>query len=235
MSDEIGETEQQPAAHDYWQRLLPASAPVGGAPFRASFPARLPDGRQLLLPIRALSDGTHGLASLILNQASFAVVEALAAALAEKLRTQELDLVVGLPTLGLSLAAPLAQKLGHSRYLPCGTSRKFWYDESLSVPISSVTTETVRRLYLDPRLVPLLEGRRVALVDDVISTGRSLVAGLELLKRCGCEPVAIGAAMLQSDRWHHQPALRDRADHLHAVVTTPLLHRVEGGWAPVET
>lgn len=113
-----------------------------------------------------------------------------------------MEVVAGLPTLGLTLAAAVAQKLGHTRYVPLGTSRKFWYRDDLSVALISITTPTQqKRLYIDPRMLPLLEGRRVALIDDVISSGTSIVSGLQLLAGCGIEPVAIGAAMLQSRRW----------------------------------
>ncbi|MBT9369141.1 phosphoribosyltransferase [Rhizobium sp. CSW-27] len=220
--------------HDFWQELHPAGTFSSDGPFSGFFPARLADGRQLCLPIRPLSDGRHALASLIINQASFPVVEALAGDLAARLSDLKPDVVVGLPTLGLTLAAAVARHLGHARYVPCGTSRKFWYDEALSVPMSSVTTpEQVKRLYVDPRMLPLLAGRRVVLIDDVISSGTSIVAGLGLLQAVGVEPVAIGAAMLQSDRW--RAALETFgapwSGRTHGVFATPLLTRSdEGGW-----
>ncbi|MBS1181337.1 MAG: phosphoribosyltransferase [Proteobacteria bacterium] len=216
--------------HDFWQTIHPAGTEA--EPFADAFPARLADGRRLLLPIRSLADGRHGLASLIVNQASFAVLSALADDLAARLRPLSPDVVVGLPTLGLTLAAAVAERLGHSRYVPCGTSRKFWYVEELSVPMSSVTTHHLKRLYIDPRMLPLLEGRRVALVDDVISSGTSIVAGLRLMAAIGVEPVAVGAAMLQTERW--RPALADLStvwpDRVVGSFSTPLLERTTGGW-----
>lgn len=220
--------------HDFWQTILPAGADAGREPFSDAYAARLADGRQLLLPIRTLADGRHGLASLIVNQASFAVLSALADDLAARLRPFAPEVVVGLPTLGLTLAAVVAERLGHSRYVPCGTSRKFWYVEELSVPMSSVTTHHVKRLYVDPRMLPLLEGRRVALVDDVISSGTSIVAGLRLMATVGVEPVAIGAAMLQTNRW--RAALADLSptwpERVVGSFATPLLERAGDGWRP---
>lgn len=215
-------------AEEFWQEIRP----VGGAepPFSASFPATLPDGRQLDLPIRAVPDSENGIASLIINQASFAVQRALIESLADALRPLRPEVLVGLPTLGLTVAAGVAAALGHSRYVPCGTSRKFWYDEALSVSMSSVTTPASRQLYLDPRLLPLLAGRRVALVDDVLSTGRSAVAGLALLDRVGVRPVAIGTLMLQTERWRN--ALGADAPPVVGVFATPLLHRTAEGWRP---
>jgi adenine/guanine phosphoribosyltransferase-like PRPP-binding protein len=181
----------------FWQEILPPDAPAVGG-----YPARFEDGRILLLPIRPLPDGKRALASLIVNQASFAVVDALAASLARHLAAFAPDLVVGLPTLGLTLASAVAQKLGHSRYVPLGNSAKFWYSTGLSVPISSVTTpDQQKRLFIDPRMLPLLAGRRIALIDDVISSGISMLAGIALLETCGAKPVALGTAMLQSERW----------------------------------
>lgn len=216
--------------HDFWQAIDPPGSDA--APYDAAYPACLADGRRLMLPIRALADGQHGLASLLVNQTSFSVLGVLADDLAARLAPFAPDVVVGLPTLGLTLAAAVAERLGHARYVPCGTSRKFWYSEELSVPMSSVTTHHVKRLYVDPRMLPLLEDRRVALIDDVISSGTSIVAGLRLMAAVGVEPLVIGAAMLQTERW--RPLLAELAPHWPDRVVgsfaTPLLERSEAGW-----
>jgi adenine/guanine phosphoribosyltransferase-like PRPP-binding protein len=222
--------------HDFWQDVHPPGTfdcePEGG--HREFFPAEFEDGRQLRLPIRELADGEYALASLIINQAGFAVEEALCASLAEMVRCFEPEVVVGLPTLGLPLASGTARKLGFSRYVPLGTSRKFWYREELSVPMTSITSPgQTKRLYLDPRMLPLIQNRRVLLVDDVISSGRSIVAALELLGSCGVRPVAIGAAMLQTDSWLVPLARLDPRwpDRVVGVLRTPrLVRNGAGGW-----
>jgi adenine/guanine phosphoribosyltransferase-like PRPP-binding protein len=211
--------------HEFWQ-TIELSHRFDAAQSQSGFyPASFEDGRQLLLPIRPLADGERALASLILNQASFEVVDAIAADLAAKLAPFQPEIVVGLPTLGLTLASAVAPMLGHARYAPLGTSRKFWYREDLSVPLASITTpEQAKRLYVDPRMLPLLTGRRVALVDDVISSGASIVAALQLMALCEIEPVALGAAMLQSDRWKERlgPKWWERTV---AVLRSPILSR----------
>lgn len=221
--------------HEFWQEMRPADSFSPEGPFSGFYPARLEDGRQLCLPIRPLSDGRHALASLIINQASFSVVEVLAQDLARRLAASGVEVVVGLPTLGLTLASAVARHLGHSRYVPLGTSRKFWYEDRLSVPLSSITTpEQTKRLYVDPRMLPLMQGRRVALVDDVISSGSSIVAGLSLMAQIGVEPVAIGAAMLQSTRWHQALDAHDLrwVAHVQGVFHTPMLAKTpNGAWA----
>lgn len=224
--------------HEFWQQLYPRGTFAPSPRHCEGFPVDLPDGQQLLLPIRPLPDGTHALASLIINQAGFAVQMALAGHLAAALAALAPDVVVGLPTLGLTLAAPVAARLGHTRYVPLGTSRKFWYRDELSVPLSSITTPGQgKRLYLDPRLLPLIAGRRVVLIDDVISTGTSITAGIDLLATVGVTPVAVGAAMLQSNRWRDRPAaaLPDWQSRVLGVFSTPLLERDGGeGWRAVD-
>lgn len=218
--------------HEFWQELhAPGSFPTEGTKV-GFYPVTLDDGRQLRLPIRPLSDGAHALASLIINQASFEVLGVLADDLAAKLKAFEPDVVVGLPTLGLTLASEVARRLGHSRYVPLGTSRKFWYLDALSVPMSSITTQQEKRLYVDPRMLPLLQGRRVALIDDVISSGTSIIAGLSLLGASGIEPVVVGAAMLQSERWREALEKLDQKwpPRVRTAFSTPLLSKEREGW-----
>lgn len=218
--------------HDFWQELHPPRSFPTRQECYDFYVAEMPDGRQLRLPIRALAGGEHALASLIVNQASFAVQEALAEALAARIAAYDVEVVAGLPTLGLTLASAVARALGHQRYVPLGTSRKFWYRDELSVSLSSITTPNQeKRLYIDPRMLPLLEGKRVALIDDVISSGASIVSGLALVTACGIEPVVIGAAMLQSERWRERldAGGRQWSERIVGVFSTPILEKAASG------
>ncbi|RST87301.1 phosphoribosyltransferase [Aquibium carbonis] len=227
------------APHEFWQEIHPPLTfrenPAEG--FRDLYPARLPDGRQIALPIRTLpGDGSRAVASLIVNQASFALEDALSDTMTAALRPLGADVVIGVPTLGLPLANAVARRLGHPRMVALGTSRKFWYDEGLSEPMSSITSpEQIKRLYLDPRMLPLLRGKRVAVVDDVISSAASMRAVLALLSKAGVAPIALVFAMLQTERWRPvlqalDPALPGK---VYGALRTPLLaRRDDGGWAP---
>jgi adenine/guanine phosphoribosyltransferase-like PRPP-binding protein len=221
--------------HQFWQTIEPAGtfdlAPAEG--FVDGFPASMPDGRQLLLPIRVLpGDGSAAVASLIINQASFAVEDALAEATAALLSPYKPEVIVGVPTLGLPLASNVARRLGHSRMVPLGTSRKFWYRQDLSAPMTSITSpDQQKTIFLDPRSLPLVAGRRVAVVDDVISSGMSMAAVLSLLERAGVEPVVIAAAMLQGGKW--RTTLAAWQDRILAPLVSPRLARTaDEQWLP---
>jgi adenine/guanine phosphoribosyltransferase-like PRPP-binding protein len=223
--------------HQFWQVIDPPvthdSSPDG---YIDSYPATLPDERQLLLPLRMLpGDGSEAVASLIVNQASFAVEDALASAMANLVAPLAPEVIVGVPTLGLPLANNLARRLGHPRMVALGTSRKFWYRDDLSAPLTSITSPAhAKTIFLDPRSLPLLVGRRVVVVDDVISSGSSMAAVLRLLALAGIEPVAIAVAMLQGNRWH-----TPLAAHRHRIVAplaSPRFKRSDTGhWLPVSS
>jgi adenine/guanine phosphoribosyltransferase-like PRPP-binding protein len=212
---------------EYWQDFA-ADAPLGLI-YTDRYPARMPDGTTLVLPLRDLGD--TAVAGLIANQASFAVADALAGWMADAARPFAPEIVVGLPTLGHVLGAAVARLLGHTNWVAPGTTRKLWYDEALSVPLSSITAPGAgRRMWLDPRLLPRLRGRRVLLVDDVISNGTSARAGLALLSAAGVAPVAVCVAMIQGNRWALDwPA----ALPVVGAFATPLFARAPGGWKPL--
>ncbi|TFF27088.1 phosphoribosyltransferase [Jiella endophytica] len=240
MSGDHAPHEPSVAPTEVWQALYPPGS--FAAPDRRNhqetFPASLPDRRQIALPIRPLPEEPgFAVASLIVNQASFAVEDALMDMMAELVAEAGAEIVVAVPTLGLTLANGVARRLGHSRMAALGTTRKFWYDDALSQPSASISSRKApKTLFLDPRLAPLLAGRRVAVVDDVISTGSSLLAVLRLLEKIDIEPVVVAAAMLQTDRWRSalSAGLPDFAGKIVGVFETPLLERTSaGGWRPV--
>ena len=227
----------EPTTH-YWQELLPFDHPDIHAepPFRTAYPVRLPDGRALRLPLRLLPDGEHATASFIANQASFSVNDALAAAMAESARQAGAEVIVGMPTLGLVFAPMIARQLGHSNYVPLGYSRKFWYRDALSEPVSSITTPGAgKSVYIDPHVVPRLEGKRAVLVDDAISSGSTVVSVLSLLHRLDCRPSQILVAMRQGVVWRATLGARwpGAVDRVSGVFAVPLFRRMPGGWTPV--
>lgn len=217
----------------YWQQLLPPEATPreDSGPWQYGYPARLPDGRVLMLPIRPLAaEPRHAVASLLVNHASMAVVHTLSRMLGDALAPLAPELVIGLPTLGLSLAPGVAETLGHARYVPLGYSRKFWYEEPLSTAVHSITSPAPgKRVYLDPHLLPLLPGKRVALVDDALSTGTTMAAAWDLMEGLGVQVVGCGVAMLQGERWRDKLG-PERAHRSVGVLRSPLLQAVPEGW-----
>ncbi len=215
------------ATFEYWQKFSPAPDPPPEV-WHDSYAAPMRDGSALLLPLRDY--GATAIAGFIVNQGAFSVVDTLVNWLAADVRHLSAEIVVGLPTLGHTLGAGVARVLGHDNWVAPGTTRKLWYDEALSVATRSVTSPGEgRTMWLDPRLLHRLAGRRVLLIDDVISTGSSARAGMGLLARAGITPVAFAVAMAQGDEWRKTW----NADiPLIAAFETPIFERSGDGWKP---
>jgi adenine/guanine phosphoribosyltransferase-like PRPP-binding protein len=223
--------QQAPAfpAAEHWQQY---QAEAQERPWTDTAPIRMPDGRFLWLPLRDY--GEVAVTGFIANQASFAVLRPIIGWMARAVRGWSAEVIVGLPTLGHAFGGPVAEALGHSNWVAPGYSRKTWYEEAHSVPTSSSTAPDARRMWLDPRLLPRLRGKRVLLVDDVISTGSSARAGLALLETAGVRPIGLCVAMAQGNRWC---ADWPRDVPVAAAFATPLFrrprfHAQEGGWVP---
>ncbi len=224
---------------DFWQQIIDEtdSHISHEPPFQYGYPAQLSDGRYLVLPLRKLPDGTRALASLIANQASFDVIEGLSEQMASLARPMNADLIIGMPTLGLAFAPIVAQKLGHTHYVPLGYSRKFWYRDELSEEVHSITTPGQgKRIYIDPNMVSRLSGRRVILVDDAVSSGTTMVSVAKLISRLDCEIAGIIVAMRQGVLWRETLGTMDEnlPGRVRGVIAGPIFSRVKGGWAPIE-
>jgi len=211
---------------EFWQCFRPGQPRP--AAWQDAYEAPMPDGTVLPLPLRDL--GETAVAGFVANQASFTVTRRLSGWMTDIARSFAAEVVVGLPSLGQVFAPTVAEALGHANWVAPGWSRKRWYEERLSVVAHSITSPAGRRLWLDPRLLPRLAGRRVLLVDDVVSTGTSAQAGFALLAAAGVTPVAMLVAMAQGDRWRARwPA----SVPVRAVFATPIFRRDEAGWAPM--
>lgn len=91
------------------------------------------------------------------------------------------DVVLTAESKGLQLAHVIARELGHHYYAVARKSKKLYMQDGIEVEYgSSITTGTPQKLYLSRHDVDLLKGKKVAIIDDVVSTGESL-KGLEAL------------------------------------------------------
>jgi adenine phosphoribosyltransferase len=146
-----------------------------------------------------------------------------AAQLAERLRDLNIDIVASVATMGIPLAIEVSRALGIDDYLIFQKTQKIHLADAISEPVKSITTGAEQRLLFDRARVSVAAGRRVALVDDVISTGASIGAALRLLRRVGAEPVAVGVLVTEANAW--RATLGADADLVRSLGTIPLFRR----------
>jgi adenine/guanine phosphoribosyltransferase-like PRPP-binding protein len=224
----------------YRERLLSAAELPNfpEPPYQDAYPCLLPDGDYLELPFLPLPPNfNQAIAFLCSNQTSFEVEDRLTTYMADIVRDLQPDVVVGMPTLGMVYSALVAKKLGHERYVPLGYSRKFWYDDELSVPVRSITSpDKPKTVYIDPKLLERLQGKRVLLVEDVISTGGTISAELALMKKITAHVVGVVAAVKETNVWVSKLGAIDPTypDLVRAPIKCPLFARTAEGWVPVE-
>jgi len=126
---------------------------------------------------------------------------AAAKALLEK--APEYDYLITAEAKGIPLVHEMARLAGNQKYFLARKGPKLYMTGVLEVTVHSITTEKVQKLYLDKADADLMRGKRILIVDDVISTGESLYALEHLVKDAGgiiCGRMAILAEGDATDR-----------------------------------
>ncbi len=91
------------------------------------------------------------------------------------------DVLITAESKGLQLTHVVSRELGHPYYAVARKSKKLYMQDGIEIVIeSSITTGKEQRLYLSRHDTELIKGKKVGIVDDVVSTGASL-KGLEML------------------------------------------------------
>ena len=136
------------------------------------------------------------------------LVEAAGRALAQKLAPLEYDVLVTAEAKSIPLVHALSV---HARkpYVVLRKSYKPYMGETIEAETLSITTGQPQTLYLDEKDRRLIHGRRVVLVDDVISTGSTLQGMRLVLSKAGAEVVAESAIFTEGERsqWENIIAL----------------------------
>ncbi len=104
------------------------------------------------------------------------------------------DIIISAESKGIPLAYEFARQTG-KQYIIARKSMKFYMTEPLTVKVKSITTANVQTLCLSKEYADQVKGKRVLIVDDVISTGESLIA-LEKLVEAAEGEIVCKAAIL---------------------------------------
>ena len=100
-------------------------------------------------------------------------------------RAPEYDYIVTAEAKGIPLAHEMARQHGDAKYILARKAPKLYMRDLFSSTVKSITTAKEQTLYLDGVDAKLMEGKRILVVDDVISTGESLKALEVLVEKAG--------------------------------------------------
>lgn len=151
------------------------------------------------LPICPLTDDLSIAGFVIFGDAELTV--ACARDLLKKV--PEYDYMISAEAKGIPLVHEMARQKGDAKYILARKGTKIYMRDVFGVTVNSITTSKQQTLYLDGADAELMKGKRILIVDDVISTGESLLALEALVKKAGgiiCGKMAILAEGVAADR-----------------------------------
>ena len=152
-------------------------------------------GLQRDLPLCPVSDTLYIAGFVIFGDCE--LTEACAAELLKK--APEYDYILTAESKGIPLAYAMAHQHGDAKWLLARKGKKVYMQDVFSVEVKSITTAAVQRLFLDGNDAALMKGKRVLIVDDVISTGESLRALEVLVEKAGGNIVGKMAILAEGD------------------------------------
>jgi len=137
------------------------------------------------------------------------LVQAASKALAEKLATYKADVLITAEAKSIPLIYQLAVDM-NLPYVVLRKKYKSYMGDAIKADTESITTGDVQTLFLDEKDRELVTGKRVILVDDVISTGSTLEGMNSIIEQTSAEVVAQAAIFTEGndeDKWEHIVAL----------------------------
>ena len=152
------------------------------------------------LPICRVTDNLYIGAFVIFGDCE--LTTACAQALLDK--APEYDYIITAESKGIPLAQEMARLNKDSKWMLARKGVKLYMQDVVCVEVKSITTTAVQKLYLDGNDVALMRGKRILIVDDVISTGESLHALEELVQAAGGEIIGKMAILAEGDAQERQ-------------------------------
>lgn len=147
------------------------------------------------LPLCKLNDDLYIGAFVIFGDAELTV------ACAEELlkRAPEYDYLLTAEAKGIPLIHEMARQHGDKKYFVARKKPKLYMTGVLEVDVHSITTASEQKLFLDTADAALMKGKKILIVDDVISTGESLHALETLVNETGAEICGRMAILAEGD------------------------------------
>lgn len=111
----------------------------------------------------------------------------------------EYDVMITAESKGIPLVYEMARQKGGERYLLARKAPKLYMRDVLKCEVQSITTAAKQVLFLDGYDAEYMKGKRVLIVDDVISTGESLNALVNLVEQAGGNIVGKMAVLAEGE------------------------------------
>ena len=131
-------------------------------------------------------------------------------------KAPEYDYIITAEAKGIPLAHEMARQSGAAKYFLARKGPKLYMTGVFESSVKSITTAKEQKLYLDTADAALMKGKKILIVDDVISTGESLLALEALVEKAGGIIAGRMAVLAEGDA-------QDREDLIY-LEKLPLFH-----------
>lgn len=149
------------------------------------------------LPLCKLNDDLQIAAFIMFGDAEITV--AAARELLKKAEGIEYDYLLTAEAKSIPLIHEMARQSGAKKYFIARKGQKVYMPDPISVDDKSITTLSMQKLYLGADDAALIRHKKILIVDDVISTGGSLLAMEALVEKAGGEVVGKMAVLAEAD------------------------------------
>lgn len=119
-------------------------------------------------------------------------------------RAPQFDLILTAEAKSIPLAHEMARQAGMNDYIIARKGIKVYMEDPLTVTVNSITTLSTQTLHLGRDEVERMRGRRILIIDDVISTGESLKAMERLVTEAGGEIAGKMAVLAEGDAFDRE-------------------------------
>ena len=123
-----------------------------------------------------------------------------AAQLKKKLEGYEFDGFVTVQTKSCGLCQAICTEFGHDRYLELRKSRKPFMIDPVGVEVTSITTHGKQEFWIGKEKYERFRGKKLCFLDDVVSTGGTISAAMELTKKIGVVISVVACALLEGEK-----------------------------------
>jgi len=161
-------------------------------------------GLKRTLPVVSVAEGVWiaSNAELVLGDVEF--ISTVARELAGRIKQFNPEVIVTPEAKSLAIAYEVARQLGHKRYIVARKSVKAYMQGALIEEVKSITTRELQILVLSSRDASYIKGKRVCILDDVVSTGGTLRALENLVLKAG------GIIACRAAVWLEGPWCKDK-------------------------
>lgn len=147
------------------------------------------------LPLCKITDDLYIGAFIMFSDVE--ITEAAAEALLKKV--PDFDILITAESKGIPLAYEMTRRAGKNDYIVARKEPKLYMQNVLTTKVNSITTDHLQTLCLGQTEIDKMKGKKVLILDDVISTGESLLSLETLVNQVGCEIVGKAAVLAEGE------------------------------------